>query len=196
MGLPIGQAGENLVNISVTQIDKGCTIGSGGLAAVMGAKKLKAIVAVQGTKGITVADPRRLQKLVEEILSRVKTYHLRDEMMQGGAMAMTAGWVPEGVLAKNSSVLIPYPPSTKEIQAEMYELHKRSRKKIACITCPMSDKEYSLTDYFGTTTLTREDVDTFLDDYYDEKGWDKATSLPTAKLKELGLDSLAPNTEQ
>ncbi|GAG31164.1 unnamed protein product, partial [marine sediment metagenome] len=105
--IPIGQAGENLVNISVTQIDKGGTVGSGGLCAVMGAKKLKAIVAVQGTKAIAVADPKRLQKLVDEILGRVEKYHRRDEMMQGGAMTMTAGWVPEGALARNSSVLMP-----------------------------------------------------------------------------------------
>jgi len=139
--IPIGQAGENLVNISVTQIDKGGTLGSGGLCAVMGSKKLKAIVAVRGTKGITVADPKRLQKLVDEILTRVRDYHLRDEMMQGGAMTMTSGWVPEGTLAKNSSILMPFPPNAKEVQAEIYELHKQSRKKIACITCPMSDKD-------------------------------------------------------
>ena len=54
------------------------------------------------------------------------------------------------------------------------------------------DKEYHLKDYFGATSLTREDVDRLLDDYYDERGWDKQTSLPTTKkLKELGLDSLA-----
>ena len=139
--IPIGQAGENLVNISVTQIDKGGTVGSGGLCAVMGSKSLKAIVVVQGTKGIAVADPKRLQKLADEILARVEKYHLRDEMMKGGTMAMTAGWVPEGILARNSSVLIPFPPNSKELQAEMYEIHKRSRKKIACITCPMSDKD-------------------------------------------------------
>lgn len=139
--IPIGQAGENLVNISVTQIDKGGTVGSGGLPAVMGSKKLKAIVVVRGTKGITVADLKRLQKLVDEILVRVREYHLRDEMMKGGAMTMTSGWVPEGMLARHSTVLLPYPPNIKEIQAEIYKLHKKSRKKIACITCPMSDKD-------------------------------------------------------
>jgi aldehyde:ferredoxin oxidoreductase len=53
------------------------------------------------------------------------------------------------------------------------------------------DTEYILNDYFGTTLLAKEDVDRLLDDYYDEHGWDKKTSLPTTKrLKELGLDSL------
>lgn len=139
--IPIGQSGENLVNISVSQIDKGGTIGSGGLPAVMGSKNLKAFVAVMGTKGITVADPRKVKKIVDEILNRVNSYHHRKEMMVGGAMAMTSGWVPEGVIAKHSSKLIPYPQDTKEIQSQIYHIHRESRKKIACITCPMSDKD-------------------------------------------------------
>ncbi len=150
--IPIGRAGENLVNISLTQIDKGGTLGSGGLCAVIGSKNLKAIVVVQGTKHIKVANPKRLQKLVDEILVRVKDYHLREEMMKGGAMTMTAGWIPEGVLARNSSVLVPYPTNTKELQAEIYELHKQSRKKVACITCPMSDKDRIDLPENGTVT--------------------------------------------
>ncbi|MDY7019701.1 MAG: aldehyde ferredoxin oxidoreductase N-terminal domain-containing protein [Chloroflexota bacterium] len=139
--IPIGPSGENLVNISVSHIDKGGTVGSGGLAAVMGSKNLKAIVVVMGTKGVTVAHPRRLRKLVDDILSRVNSYHRRPEMMLGGAMAMTSGWVPEGGIARNSSTLIPYQQDAGEIQAQIYEIHKRSRKKIACMTCPMSDKD-------------------------------------------------------
>jgi len=50
------------------------------------------------------------------------------------------------------------------------------------------EKEYRPTDYFGNP-LTRETMDRFLDDYYDERGWDKETSAPTPqKLKELGLE--------
>jgi aldehyde:ferredoxin oxidoreductase len=139
--IPIGQAGENQVNISVTHIDKGGTVGSGGLAAVMGSKNLKAIVALQGTRGVAVDDPPRLERLISELMVRIREYHLREEMMQGGAMTMTAGWLPEGVLARNSSRLVPYPPRVNKIQAGIYELHKRSRQKIACISCPMSDKD-------------------------------------------------------
>jgi len=139
--LPINQAGENLVKISVTQIDKGGTLGSGGLCAVMGSKNLKAVVIAQGTKGVKVADPRRVKRIVNEILTRVQNYHLHDEMMKGGGMGLTIGWMPEGTVAKNSSVLMPYPADMKELQLEMYEIHKRSREKIACVTCPMGDKD-------------------------------------------------------
>ena len=52
------------------------------------------------------------------------------------------------------------------------------------------DKEYPLRDYFGTASFTREDVETTLDDYYDERGWDKENGAPTPeKLNELGLGS-------
>lgn len=50
-------------------------------------------------------------------------------------------------------------------------------------------QEYKLKDYFGLKELTREDFETMLDDYYDERGWDIKTSIPTKnKIIELGLD--------
>ena len=56
-------------------------------------------------------------------------------------------------------------------------------------------KEYHLTDYFKITRLTKEDVNRLLDDYYDERGWDKKSGLPTVKkLEELGLETLASNS--
>jgi len=139
--IPIGPAGERQVAISVTHIDKVGTIGSGGLAAVMGSKNLKAIVACMGSKTIEVADPKRLQKLVDEILEKINSYHLRAEMLQGGAMTMTKDWIPPGMVARNSSELIPYPTEAGDIKAQIYEFHKQNRKKIACATCPMSDKD-------------------------------------------------------
>jgi len=139
--IPIGIAGERQAAISVTHIDKGGTIGSGGLAAVMGSKNLKAIVACMGSKTIEVAEPERLKKMVDEILQKENGYHLRGEMMKGGAMTMTRDWVPPGIVSRNSSELIPYPTDMSEIKAQLYELHKAGRKKIACATCPMSDKD-------------------------------------------------------
>jgi len=53
------------------------------------------------------------------------------------------------------------------------------------------ESEYQLKDYFLSTVLNRQDVERLLDDYYDERGWDKKTSVPAApKLKELGLNHL------
>ena len=139
--IPIGVAGERQVAISVTHIDKVGSIGSGGLAAVMGSKNLKAIVACMGSRTVEAAEPDRLKRLVEEILEKVNGYHLRPAMMDGGSMAMTKEWIPPGIVSRCSSELIPYPADMGELKAQLYDVHKASRKKIACATCPMSDKD-------------------------------------------------------
>jgi aldehyde:ferredoxin oxidoreductase len=57
------------------------------------------------------------------------------------------------------------------------------------ITTP--DRREALTDYYRIRELSREDILRLLDDYYDERGWDKETGTPAGeKLRELGLDNL------
>jgi aldehyde:ferredoxin oxidoreductase len=53
-------------------------------------------------------------------------------------------------------------------------------------------EEYALMDYYGTRALTEEDVDRLIEDYYDERGWDPKTGIPTKeKLVELKLEDIA-----
>jgi len=57
--LTTGPAGENLVRQAILLTDTGDAAGCGGAGGVMGSKKVKAI-AVRGTKGVKVADPKKL----------------------------------------------------------------------------------------------------------------------------------------
>jgi len=53
---------------------------------------------------------------------------------------------------------------------------------------PAREGERYLTDWFGKR-LTREDFESILDAYYDERGWDLKTGIPTKdKVAELGLE--------
>lgn len=55
---------------------------------------------------------------------------------------------------------------------------------------PMKGEEgqKGIMDYFGTRQLTVQDLQSLLDDYYDECGWDRRRGIPEEqKLKELGL---------
>ena len=61
----IGPAGENLVRWSIIQSKTKNAAGQGGLGAVMGDKKLKAIVIKPGTHKIPIAKP---EKLIEEVV--------------------------------------------------------------------------------------------------------------------------------
>jgi aldehyde:ferredoxin oxidoreductase len=139
--MPIGPAGENLVRISVTAMDKGGTLGSGGFPAVMGSKKLKAIVAEMGTKPTKVADRLRLHRLVDEVSGRVMSYHMREEMRVGGSMAMTREWLSGVGYLKNNWREIALDPKAGDYADAIYEIHKRSRKNISCPTCLMCDKD-------------------------------------------------------
>jgi aldehyde:ferredoxin oxidoreductase len=123
--IPIGPSGENLVGISVTFIDKGGTVGFGGLPAVMGAKNLKAVVACQGDRPIRAADPRRLVKAVDRMMGQIKGYRLRPRLVQGGTFAMTLEWLK--AMGRSSG--------------EWEDIHNKVRQTLACPSCPMGDKE-------------------------------------------------------
>jgi aldehyde:ferredoxin oxidoreductase len=69
--LNIGQAGENLVRYAVVRSLEGRAGGRTGMGAVMGSKRLKAIVA-KGTKPIPQADAEGMKKLGREDLKKVQ----------------------------------------------------------------------------------------------------------------------------
>ena len=70
--LSIGPAGENLVRISSIMNDADRAFGRGGVGAVMGSKKLKAIVVKGGSKKTEVNDPELLKKFVKVAMDKIK----------------------------------------------------------------------------------------------------------------------------
>ena len=58
-------------------------------------------------------------------------------------------------------------------------------------------KELYMMDYYKTRRLTREDVEQWLRDYYNERGWNIETGIPTKeKLVELGLEEMIPGLQK
>ena len=68
----IGPSGERLVKFAAVMHTAHRAAGRTGLGAVMGAKKLKAIT-VNGTGRINVADSRRLQEMMKNVLTECRT---------------------------------------------------------------------------------------------------------------------------
>ena len=112
--VPIGPAGENLVKLSLTSVDKAGTIGRGGLPAVMGSKNLKAIVVRQGNTAINVSDRPSFLRLIKELYDRIERWPGRRYVFENG--------------------LVTPPP-------EFTEIHQNTRSPLACASCPLSDKE-------------------------------------------------------
>ena len=63
---------------------------------------------------------------------------------------------------------------------------------------PMESPEgtIEMQDYYRTKTLSREDTDRILDDYYEERGWNPKTGIPTSeRLNELNLGFLVAKAQ-
>ena len=76
----IGPAGENMINLAAIITDKHRAAGRGGVGAVMGSKKLKALVA-KGTKSIEVHDKERLRIAVERSRRLIKKNGVTDKSL-------------------------------------------------------------------------------------------------------------------
>jgi aldehyde:ferredoxin oxidoreductase len=67
----IGPAGENMLPMANVMNNKRRTVGRGGAGAVMGSKKLKAVV-VYGDKNFQVADPESFKVLIKEFIKKLQ----------------------------------------------------------------------------------------------------------------------------
>lgn len=77
--LSIGRPGENLSLIAAIITDRGRALGRSGLGAVMGSKKLKALV-VKGTKNVEIHDRQRLKEISNQMLDKMNPSKSRAAM--------------------------------------------------------------------------------------------------------------------
>jgi len=138
--LAIGQAGENLVKTSIALVDKVSTIGKGGLGALMGYKKLKAIV-VRGRKGFKIKDNKTFNKLALELIKRMladpnhKLYVKLGRMSRFENWAEVIGWPHRNVRMKCPKEI------TDLFRPERY-VKEVMKDRLACPTCVTGCKDH------------------------------------------------------
>jgi aldehyde:ferredoxin oxidoreductase len=87
--LMIGPAGENKVLISSIMNDAARAFGRGGVGAVMGSKKLKALVVKRGTKKLEIRNPELLRKYVKVAQDKIKVVPItRSSLPKFGTSAL------------------------------------------------------------------------------------------------------------
>ncbi len=139
--LAIGPAGERLVKTTVALVDKVHTLGKGGLPAVMGSKKLKAIV-INGTQGLRVADPELLKRIIIPMMERIKNHPNLKRSIELGSMAGFPVWFQRmGASHKNWSTTLPVDLAFKQYGTEVYEKNLR-KNRMACFACPVGCKDH------------------------------------------------------
>jgi aldehyde:ferredoxin oxidoreductase len=139
--LAMGPAGERLVKTTVALVDKVHTLGKGGLPAVMGSKRLKAIV-INGTQGLRVADPELLKKIVVPMMDRIKNHPNLKRSIELGSMAGFPVWFQRmGASHKNWSTTLPVDLAFKRYGTDVYEKNLR-KNRMACFACPVGCKDH------------------------------------------------------
>lgn len=138
--IAIGPAGENLVKLSLGLVDNIASLGKGGLAAVLGSKKLKAVVAY-GNKNIEIADRNRLTNLVRPLFLAMRNFPNREMMMKLGSMAGWEHWSEvAGIPYKDWTEIYPRDELRENFGPDVY-LKKIRKSRISCPSCFLPCKE-------------------------------------------------------
>lgn len=113
----IGPAGENLVRYAAIVGDNGHVAAHNGLGAVMGAKRLKAIVAYRGRSKLQVAAPEALKEADRECFSFMKDFGPFYKWGTGGGLSAiyAQGALPREELHHK------HIPSTREHERPIFE---------------------------------------------------------------------------
>jgi aldehyde:ferredoxin oxidoreductase len=131
--LLIGPAGENLTRISTVMSQKGRAGGRPGMGAVMGSKKLKALV-VKGTGNISNFDDNKLKELGKKGYEEIKGKESYDFWMKQGTM-QAFDWCNENACLPTHNFKEGVFEFSKEMDGYMLEKLHMGRK--GCPMCSM-----------------------------------------------------------
>ncbi|HIE23414.1 MAG TPA: aldehyde ferredoxin oxidoreductase [Candidatus Korarchaeota archaeon] len=132
----IGRAGENLVKYACIMTSLANSAGRGGVGAVMGSKKLKAVV-VKGHRGYFPHSEEEMRKWAIEIANRIR------EKLKG----LSTYGTPEGLLLHNELGFLP----TRDFQTGVFEgaelishemLKKYEVRSEGCFGCVVRCKKF------------------------------------------------------
>ena len=135
----IGQAGENLVKISGIMNNLSRAAGRTGMGAVMGSKKLKAVV-VRGNQGIGVYDLKRFSESVEEMIKNIYSSPYYEARSSYGTTMLVNLNNRLGNLPFRNSQGSYYKDAEKIGGELLYDKHVTKSK--ACFSCPVHCSRY------------------------------------------------------
>ncbi len=140
----IGPAGENLVRYSIISCNLARAAGRTGMGAVMGSKKLKAIV-VRGDKPMRPADPQRFEKACARLGSDLEGHADFEPRRRYGTTKIMGALARMGVLPAYHYRSAQY-EDLERVSAEALRRHHVVKEK-ACYNCNVHCSRYNYTQY-------------------------------------------------
>jgi len=135
----IGQAGENLVRFAAIMVDKYAAAARSGLGAVMGSKKLKALV-VRGTGDVNVYNQEGFYKLAVDAHKKLLAHEFSWSLIEYGTPLLVEIMSSIGRFpTKNCQQgVFPY---ALDISGDVLKKKYRIREE-SCFSCPFRCKKY------------------------------------------------------
>ncbi|MEM0150648.1 MAG: aldehyde ferredoxin oxidoreductase C-terminal domain-containing protein [Thermoplasmata archaeon] len=138
----IGPAGERLVKFSALIGDRGHVASKGGVGAVFGSKKLKAIVVKRGEKLVNYKDPERLKSaslnLYNQVMKTVSADFSKWGTQSGFVNYAKIGWLP----VKNYNNVDAFPLNMAEKLSGQYTRTHFEHKIKTCWGCRIAHNRY------------------------------------------------------
>ncbi|UNC91007.1 aldehyde ferredoxin oxidoreductase family protein [Candidatus Contubernalis alkaliaceticus] len=145
--LNIGPAGENLSPIAAVLNDKWRAAGRSGVGAVLGSKKLKAIV-VRGSGKAEVAQPDKFKEVVRENMKKIKENGVTGQGLPAYGTAVLVNIINENGVFPTNNFQFGVFPGAEETSGETLA-EKYLKKKDACYRCPIACGRYCEVDGVG-----------------------------------------------
>ncbi|MDY7078780.1 MAG: aldehyde ferredoxin oxidoreductase family protein [Chloroflexota bacterium] len=130
----IGPAGERLVKFACVSNDYSRQIGRGGLGAVLGSKRVKAI-AVRGTRPLPVADPETFMAAVDAALKQIFRNEWVSHKRQHGTMGSLDGLHTLGIVPVANFTRGMF-KGVDRINSLVFD--ELVEDRLACANCPMA----------------------------------------------------------
>jgi len=138
----IGPAGENKVFYATIVGDRGHVVAHNGMGAVMGAKKLKAVVAYRGPRNFAIHDPEGLKVKNNELLEFAKNFGVIYKWGSGGGFSTLYA---QGALPVKNYTTNIYPEHEK-MNGQYLRTHFKIRP-VPCYQCRIAHvKEVTVTE--------------------------------------------------
>ena len=137
----IGQAGENLVNFACVMTNLYHAAGRGGLGAVMGAKRLKA-VSVRGSGETPLADPAALRREIDAVLAKIDV-SVKAKLYVDYGTSATVEYVNESWSMPVNNFQKSHIENGHLISGSYLDEKGYMRKGSACSACPLGCHKYS-----------------------------------------------------
>ena len=136
--LAIGPAGEKKCKIANVVVDKGRSASYGGIGAILGSKKLKAIV-VKGHLPIQVSRPKEFMQLARKAFTKIGRSDVFDLLKEFGTLPTA----PPGLTGKDTQVVRNYQDGiwdSNKIRKVNYSrfIAKHKVSNLTCFNCPIA----------------------------------------------------------